>query len=286
MNSRQIIQQYAIESYAVPGSNMELRSAYIFRRHLIADAFLQWTKGRIFDTLIDIGSSTGFLTKKIKVAARHTIAVDANQRVLDAIQDPTIKTVLDELPGMESLAAYSADIVVCTDTLYYLVEDDMNKAVERISQILRCGGHFIFNDNGATDSIQKRLAKDFEFVATVSSGLRLKSKPNFDRLYWLVEARYVFLRGMFNALNDPQFDVATQLSEWRNRRLVQLCERHRWVGKLLWMSWPVRWIARQFWGSDRLLQAWCVEVRSGPAIWIFQKRQNHPEWMSPNGPQI
>ena len=66
MSTKKIIQHYAIESYAVPGSNMDLRSAYMFRRRLIVDAFLQWADGRVFDTLIDIGSSTGFLTKKIK----------------------------------------------------------------------------------------------------------------------------------------------------------------------------------------------------------------------------
>jgi SAM-dependent methyltransferase len=272
MNTLQIIQRYAIESYATPGSNMTLRSAYRFRRALIAQSFLHWANGKRFDTLIDIGCSTGFLTKKLKVAATRTIAVDANQMVLQVIDDPDIVAVADSLPDLARLHDASADVVVSTDTLYYLGSGDVEKAIDRIYAILRPEGFLVFNDNGNAVDLCSRLEGRFWHVETTMASMALKEAPDFDFLYWLVEAKYVFLRGIFNALDDPTFDPSVQLSEWQHRRLVKTCLDNRWIGSMLWLAWPVRFVARLIWSNDWLLRSLCTEQKATQCLWIWQKR--------------
>jgi SAM-dependent methyltransferase len=273
MKILEVIQRYTVESYGVPGSNMELRSSYQFERDLIAKAFLQWAMGkRRLETIVDIGSSTGFLTKKIKVAADKIIAVDVNQKVLDAINDPDITAVQDMLPQLGSLGNASADVVISTDTLYYLPEDAIQIAIDRIHEILKPGGYLIFNDNGNAQSLSKYLAQKFTHDVTVQSPNTLKRTPNFDRLYWIIESQYLYCRGLFNALADPAFDSESDLSELKNRKLVTVCLRHRWLEKLLWLAWLPRFVARQFWSSSFLLNTFCVTARPKDCLWVYQKK--------------
>lgn len=229
MGTLQTIQDYAITSYASPGSHMPERSAYQIRRQWIADAFHVWAKDKAIDVLIDIGSSTGFLTRRIKGLAKKVIAVDAERRVLDKIGDPEIDTVLDRLPELSYLQPSSADVIISTDTLYYLSEKDIPLALDRIFTVLRRQGYLVFNDNGNADSLAEYLASSFTFCEIVKAPQSLKSTPNFDWLYFKIEAKYLFCRGLFNALKDPEFDSASDMSELKDGRLVQFCMKHRWI---------------------------------------------------------
>lgn len=271
MKTLEVIQHYAIESYGLPGSNMEKRSAYQFRRAQIAEAFHRWAKGRSIQAIVDIGSSTGFLTRKIKTAARKVTAVDVNRKVLDAIQDPDIATVQDTLPQLQHLPDSSADVVISTDTLYYLSEQDIQIAVRRIHDILQPGGYLIFNDNGNAAALSQYLTSSFRHDATLQSPQTLKGSPNFDKLYWMIEAKYLFCRGVFKALGDPAFDPVRDLSELRERKLVQLCTQHPALRYLLWLAWLPRMLARQLWSSSLLLRLFCVADRPSDCLWVYQK---------------
>lgn len=272
MKTLEVIQHYAIESYGLPGSNMEKRSSYQFRRAQIAEAFHRWAQGQDIGTLVDIGSSTGFLTRKIKSAARKVIAVDVNRKVLDAINDPDIATVQDTLPALQQLADGSADVVISTDTLYYLSEQDIQIAVGRIHDILQPGGYLIFNDNGNAAALSRHLTSSFTHHATLQSPQTLKTSPNFDQLYWKVEAKYLFCKGVFNALDDPGFDPIRDLSELRERKLVQLCTGHPTLKHLMWLAWLPRALARMFWSSTTLLRLFCVENQPSDCLWVYQKK--------------
>ncbi len=272
MDTLEITQHYAIESYGLPGSNMEKRSSYQFQRSQIADAFHRWAIGKTIHTLIDIGSSTGFLTRKIKSVAQKVIAVDVNQKVLDAINDPDVTPVQDILPSLARLENASADVVISTDTMYYLSEQDIQIAVRRIHEILKPGGYLVFNDNGNAAALSQHLSASFHHNATVETPQTLRNSPNFDRIYWAVEDKYLFCQGVFNALADPKFDAKKDLSELRTRKLVQLCLGKPWLEHVLWLAWIPRMVARFFWSNNLLLQLFCVRNEPSDCLWVYQKK--------------
>lgn len=70
MDTLEITQHYAIESYGLPGSNMEKRSSYQFQRSQIADAFHRWAIGKTIHTLIDIGKLHRFFDPQNQVLSR------------------------------------------------------------------------------------------------------------------------------------------------------------------------------------------------------------------------
>lgn len=272
MSTNGVMQRFLVEGYGLPGSNMEARSAYQFNRGLIASAFADWARPRRFETLIDIGSSTGFLTRQLKPFAAHVIAVDADPRVLACIEDNDIQTIEDRLPELARIQDDSADIVVSTDTLYYLEEADALRALERIAAILRSGGYLVLNDNLLAGRLAGQLDRWFRPVQRIESPNSLKSWPNLDRLYWFVENRYLTCLGVFNALRDPGFDPEVQLSEIKNRGLVGLCLRHRWLRIALPLTWPVRCIARLLWSNNWLLRTFCVQDVPSPCLSVFCRR--------------
>lgn len=262
-------QRYAIEGYASPSSYMDQRSAYQFTRRQIAAAIEAWADGRTFDRLVDIGSSTGFLTKRIKHLARRVVALDASEKALAAIADPDIETVEDRLPELGSLAEESVDLVVCTDTLYYLSDEDLAASMARIAAILRPGGYLVFNRNEGIDRIAGEAGKHLRETARLTGEHQLSLDP--DRLFWLVESRYMFVKGLFRALRDPRFDRNAGLSELMDFRTVRLCLRHPWLENWLVLAWPVRRLARFIWSNDRLLNAFCVVRRPATLLWVYRK---------------
>lgn len=266
------MQRFLVEGYGLPGSNMEARSAYQFNRGLIASAFAGWAETQRFETLIDIGSSTGFLTRQLKPFAAHVIAVDADPRVLARIADEDIQTIEDRLPELGRLQDNSADIVVSTDTLYYLEDADALRALERIAAILRRGGYLVLNDNLLAGRLADKIERWFRPALRIESPSSLRSWPNLDRFYWFVENRYLTCLGVFNALKDPGFDPDLQLSEIKNRGLVKLCLRHQWLRFALPLTWPVRRIARLLWSNNWLLRTFCVQDVPTPCLSVFRRR--------------
>ncbi|RCS57008.1 class I SAM-dependent methyltransferase [Parvibium lacunae] len=266
-----VIQRYIIESYGQPGSNMSQRAYYQFTRTQIAACFSQWAKDKSIDTLIDIGSSTGFLTRQLQPFAKRTIAVDANRHVLAAINDPTIETVQDYLPDLEQLPAQLAAVVTCTDTLYYLSDAQLERALTRIAEILTPGGYLIFNDNGNVDRLAQKLASQYRQVAALESPFTVKPKPDFDRCYWWLESRYLLCRGVFRALADPAFDVKRQTSEIQHWPLIRYCLRYPWLRYALPLLFPLRFLSRCIWASTWLFERFCVIAKPSPCLWVYQK---------------
>lgn len=271
MSTSGVVQRFLVEGYGLPGSNMEARSAYQFNRGLIAAAFAAWARTQHFETLIDIGSSTGFLTRKLKPFATHVVAVDADPRVLAHIEDDDIRTIEDQLPELKHIEDQSADIVVSTDTLYYLEDADAVRAIERISEVLRSGGYLVLNDNLMARRLAGKLERWFHLVERIDSSTSLKSWPNVDYVYWLIENRYLTCLGVFNALKDPSFDPDVQLSEIKNRGLVKLCLQHRWLRFALPLTWPLRRLARLVWSSNWLLRTFCVQDVPSPCLSVFRR---------------
>lgn len=265
------IQRYLIEGYASPSSEMDRRSAYRFIRGQIAETIEAWAAGRTFDCLVDIGSSAGFLTTRLKHLARRVIALDASPKALAAIGDPRIETIEDRLPELGRLPDASVDLAICTDTLYYLSDQDLAAAIERIHTMLRPGGFLIINGNEQIGRIAREAERHFPSATVLTSDRGLKPSPDFDRLFWLVESRYLFVKGLFRALRDPGFDREVGLSELTHRRTVRICIRHPWLEYGLWLAWPIRRLARVFWSNDRLLRAACVTEERRTLLWVYRR---------------
>ena len=267
-----VIQRYVIESYGQPGSNMESRSYYQFTRRQIATCFKEWARDKHVDVLVDIGSSTGFLTREIKQSAKRTIAVDANAHVLAKIIDPDIEKIQDYLPELKQLKNHLANVVTCTDTLYYLTDLQLERALLRISEILTDSGYLIFNDNGNVDRLTEKLAVNFDLAATLTSPISVKSSPSFDQAYWWIESRYLLCLGVHRALNDPDFNPERDTSQIRQWALIRYCLRYRWIGHLLPLLFPIRAIARFFWSNDWLFRNFCTEEKTSRCLLVYQKR--------------
>lgn len=265
------IQKYLIEGYGAPSSEMDRRSAYQFTRGQIAAAIVAWADGRTFDCLVDVGSSAGFLTKRLKHLARRVVALDASEKALAAIGDPDIETVVDRLPELASLPDASVDLAICTDTLYYLPDRDLSASLGRIHEVLRSGGFLIVNGNEQVARITAAAERYFPRALELATDRGLRPSPNFDSLFWLIESRYLFAKGLFRALRDPGFDRHGGLSELADRRIVRVALRYPSLEYTLHLAWPIRRLARFFWSNDRLLRAVCIAEGERPLLWVYQK---------------
>lgn len=268
----EVAQLYKIMAYAKPSMFLELRSAYCFANDLFVNAFAQWVGERQFECMADVGCGTGLVTQRISHHAKRTVAVDVSPQMLAEMAGLGIETVVDSLPTLEKMADGLFDVVVSTNTLYYLSPDALNMSGQRMASLLRPGGFLVFNDNWNAKQIAQGLAKHFDLETTVAAPFSIKAKPGFDRAYHRVEPRFLYLEGLAKALKDPGFEPDRELSELMHRKLFKLVLKNPWLANFVVLMAPLRRLARMMWANDYLLRKFCITATPSTCLWVLKKK--------------
>jgi len=264
-------QFYQLLGYVDDGFCAEKRAVYVFRCQMIVKLLKTWAQKRNINKLIDIGSSSGFITERIQDVAHQIIAVDADKKALSKIKSKKIKLVKANLPALASVKQSGADIVISFGTLYYLDFDDLEIAIRRIRDLLLPGGFFIVGKEENTNEISTIIKKEFQLVDVCSSPVSIRNEKLIDYLFWAIEARFLFCKALLTAQKSEDWDIGSDFSEHKNRPIVKLCLRYSFVENFLWVFWPLRFIARLIWGNKFLFKLLCVRKQPMDYLWVYQK---------------
>lgn len=271
-NTNQTLREYRLLSYVNDGFGLESRSVYLFRSGMIIQLLRAWAQNKKIDLLIDIGCSTGHITKAMSDLVREIHAVDANASSLEKIQVNNVKTIQDTLPRLAKLVPNTADAVMSFGTLYYLDKEDLKIAAARICELLKPGGYFIFNDDdGNVTEFEHLLSHCFCKESVLSAPVSIRQKFLPDKMFWAIEHRFLFYRAIFRALEDPDFDSEVELSPFKNGRVVQICLKHRWLKYCLWTAYPLRVMAKLIWANPILLRLFWIKKQPLQYLWVYRK---------------
>ena len=268
---KKTLQLYKLLGYIDDGFGLESRSVYLFRSNVIVDLLQDWAKDKRIDTLVDIGCSSGYITMRIKNIAQNIVAVDVDEVALSRIQGENIKTVQDTLPALAALPLQNADVVIALNTLYYLDKNDTEKSVARIKELLTNEGYFIVDYVPKMKEIKNIISQRFQLVDVLQMPFSLNCRLNPDRLFWLIENRFIFCESLFRALKDQNWNIESDFSEHKDRRLTRVCLKYTWLENLIWMFAPLRIAARMIWANQFLLRLFCLKKQRMDYLWVYKK---------------
>ncbi|MDO5745900.1 MAG: class I SAM-dependent methyltransferase, partial [Micrococcaceae bacterium] len=121
-------------------------SAYEQRKRAVTLASLPAAR---YATAMELGCSIGILTRELASRADALIAVDASDVALASARDhlrdiPRVQFVHAVLPqGFPDVASGSLDLVVVSETGYFLAADELDLLLEHCHDALSPGGHLL-----------------------------------------------------------------------------------------------------------------------------------------------
>ncbi len=133
-----------------------------------------------FERALEIGCGPGFLSQRLAERCRRLIAMDlavvavefANRRLAGS---PTATAIQGSFP--DDMPDGPFDLIVCSDTLYYLTTEDQDRGIALITERLTPGGIFVAthhrHDIGMPmtgDEVHARLRADERLTLDLAGG--------------------------------------------------------------------------------------------------------------------
>lgn len=221
----------------------------VFRHRYLIDWLQAALQGKQIDILLDIGCGTGALTALIEKqqSVSHAVGVDFVEDAIDEARAsyPSIEFMTDMLPSL-SFPANSFDLVVASEVLYYLGEDERERAMAEIERVLRPQGFLFFTS---------RLGGRYFSVKSAEALLTTRLR---------IEKRGFFHNSLYNGLIKP-LRGARGLSGFTSRGIEPENPKLAWIARrfAVLLSNPVsRFCLKQVGAFER----WVLRSSRFPAI--------------------
>ena len=164
--------------------------------------------------ILDIGCALGDFTAKVyQLNPRNRVyGVDISQRAVDYVSKKYrwLQAKVGALPNIP-FPNDSFDLVIALEVLYYLNNEDREKAVKDIKRVLRNGGYLLLS--GVLDD-GKRYFSEKEIIQLLSKYLSLEAiQFNYAKPYTCIERR---LLNLYSKLVDVREIVALSDEEFQN----------------------------------------------------------------------
>ena len=222
--------------------------------------------------ILDIGCALGDFTAKVyQLNPRNRVyGVDISQRAVDYVTKKYrwLQAKVGALPNIP-FPNESFDLVIALEVLYYLNDEDRERAVKDIKRVLRNGGYLLLS--GVLDG-GKRYFSEKEIVQLLSKYFSLEAiQFNYAKPYTYIESRLLSLYSKLvavqrlAALSDEE--LQNFLDERSAARAHILC-KVRGILVMPLLGWILRTLLR--YGSRLLRMSLSLEIL--PALFfVFSK---------------
>lgn len=199
-------------------------------------------QGCLIDRALEIGCSTGCLTKRIDTHVRYILGLDISELAIQRARAkyPDIDFVSGDLRTVR-LAPNSFDVVLCLEVLYYLEDQDRPKFLQRAKGLMKNDGLLIISSmigNApyySTQGLIDEIKADFRIIETRLIGMRLYA--NLEAIPFRLYERFVKLDDLLrNAAIPDEKNLGRRVNkEERLLSFIEYVKRRGWLRRPLFM---------------------------------------------------